>query len=532
MQARQLLGRYVLGLGTALSVTLTGCAVGPNYRTPATPTPAAFAAAATAPAPAGQGALAAASPAVDLARWWRVFSDPELDSLVERAVRANPDLQIALDRLQEARTYEIGAISVLLPVGEASGGAARGTGSDLGRGRAAQALVSAVPGTGTRQVAALGGFDAAWELDFFGKYRRELEAARADTQALAATRNAVLVAVVSDVARAYVDLRGAQARSAALHSSIRVLQQSLSIVRERFERGITNELDLTLAQRELDTLLAAVAPLDAQIQALQYTIATLLGRYPEDLVKELSPPQMLPALPARIDAGMPVDLLRRRPDIIAAERQLAASNARIGVAVGSLFPQVALTGSIGAANLVGGGLAAASQHVWSAGPAAAWPLLDFGALDAQVQIARLETRSQLVSYRATIQKAVQEVDTALSGYVAQQASIKSLEEALVASQRAVFLAQQRYERGFTDFLYVVDAERQQYALEEQYAQTQTSACEQLIAFYRGLGGGWQDYQSLPPVRRPLPAVAAMFRSILANEDPLSDPDAPVTAVPR
>jgi len=534
MQLKLPLARRVLGVGTAVSVTLVGslagslagCAVGPNYRTPATPPPQTYAASGSVSPPA-----APAQPTPELRSWWRVFNDPELDSLIGRAVQANPNLQVALDRLQAARTYEIGTFSVLLPQGEASAGAGHGTGSDLGRGRASQQLVSAVPGVGGQQVNALGGFDAVWELDIFGKYRRELEAARADAQAVAADRDAVLVAVIADVARAYIDLRGLQARSAALHASIRVLEQSLNIVNERFSRGITNELDVTLAKRELQTLVAQVAPLDAQIDAAQYAIATLLGQYPETLVAELNPPGMLPSLPSQLDAGTPVDLLRRRPDIREAERLLAASTARIGAAEGNLFPQVALTGAVGYAHLTGGGLPNAGQHVWAAGPAAAWPLLDFGALDAQLQIARLETRSQLVSYKATIQKAVQEVDTALSGYKAEQSSMVAMEEALVAGKRAVELAQERYTRGLTDFLNVVDAERAEYALEDQYALTQTQACEQLIAFYRALGGGWQSYQDLPPLHMPLPAVVAMFRSILAHDDPLSDPNAPVTAVP-
>ena len=520
--SRRPLGR-ALALIMAVTVSLAGCAVGPNYRTPKTSLPPDYAAKGVIPSSTGQPAQ------VELASWWRSLADPELDSLIERAVRANPDVLIALDRLQAARTYEVGTFSALLPDAEASGGAGRGTGNDVGRGRASQQLVSAVPGLGARQVNVLAGFDAVWEIDIFGKYRRAYEASRADTRAAAAARNTVLVSVIADVARAYIDLRGLQNRSAVLHAAIRVLEQSLNIVTERFNRGITNELDVTLATRELETLKAQVAPLDAQVEAAEYTIATLLGAFPEDLVRELTPPGMLPALPAQVAAGAPVDLLRRRPDIQQVEAQLAAATARIGVAEGSLFPEVAMTGALGYAQQTGGGLPVAKQHIWAAGPAAAWPLLDFGALDAQVQIANLETRALLTSYKQTIQRAVQEVDTALSAYQAEQVSLASLEAALVASRRAVTLAQERYDRGLTDFLNVIDAERQEYALEDQYAQTQVTTCEQLIAFYRSLGGGWQQYQSLPPVRRPLPAVIAMFRSVLAREDPLSDPGAAATA---
>jgi NodT family efflux transporter outer membrane factor (OMF) lipoprotein len=509
--------RYVFAL---IAAGLAGCAVGPNYHTPNLQTPDGYAAGSVTQAP--QSAADKQPVQIDLATWWRALGDPELDSLVDRAVKANPDVQIALDRLQAARQFEIGTFSSLLPSAEASAGAAHGTGSDLGRGRASQQLVSAETGTGYQQINVLAGFDAVWELDFFGKYRRELEAARADAQAAAAARNAVLVAVIADVARAYVDLRGLQTRSAVLHSSITVLQKSLDIVTARYERGITNELDVTLATRELDTLKAEVAPLDSQAEAAKYTVATLLGQYPEDLVRELTPTAMVPSVPPSVSSGAPLELLRRRPDIRQAERQLAAANARIGVAVGSLFPQVAVSGAIGYQHQDRGTAPSAGQHIWAAGPEAYWPLLDFGELDSQVQIANLQTRAQLVNYKSVIQAAVREVDTAVSAYSAEQGSLVSLDGAMVASQRAVTLANQRYDRGLTDFLNVVDAERAEYSIEDQYAQTQVAACEQFIGLYRSLGGGWQNYQTLPPVRRPLPAIVAAFRSLLDSDSPLKD----------
>jgi len=508
--------RCRLPLAAAMLAALAGCAVGPSYRTPQMQPPAAFAAAAAVPA----GVPGAP---VELAGWWRSLNDPELDSLVDRAVAANPDLQIALDRLQAARTLALGTFSTGLPTAEASAGGGRGTGSDLARGRASQPLVSADDTTGFKQINLAAGFDAAWQLDLFGKYRREIEAARADAQAAAAARNAVLVAVIADVARAYVGLRGLQMRSAVLHSAIDVLEQSTHIVSERYQRGITNELDLTLATRELDTLRAQAAPLDAQVRAAQYSIAVLLGQYPEALVAELQPSGAVPVIPPLVQAGLPVDLLRRRPDVQQAERELAASTARIGVAAGSLFPSVAISGAIGYEHQGWGTSPSLSQHIWSAGPTAFWPLLDFGALDAQLQVANLRTRAQLVNYRKVIQGAVQEVDTALDAYGAEEQSLTSLGEALTASRRAVTLATERYDRGLTDFLNVVDAERAQYALEDQYAQAQVVACEQFVALYRSLGGGWQNYQSLPPLTKPLPAVVAAFRELLTRNRSLSSP---------
>lgn len=511
---------FAFGLAAAV---LGGCAVGPNYRTPRLPVPDEYAAVPRTEqaAAAGQPGAAGGAPAsVDLAAWWHALTDPELDSLVERAVSGNPDLAVALDRLQAARVYEAAIIGTVLPDAEASAGGGRGTGSDLTRGRASQALRSAADTTGYQHLNELGGFDAIWELDVFGKYRREIEAARYDEQAALAARNAVLVSVVADVARAYVDLRGLQVRAAVLDSAIATLSESLRIVTIRYQRGITNELDVTLATRELAVLEAQAAPVRAQVHAAQYAIATLLGLYPEDLVAELRVPGMVPSVPGQVDTGLPLELLRRRPDIREAERELAGATARIGVATADLFPSIALTGAVGFQKQSLAGSPVLGQHIWSAGLAAAWPLLDFGQLDAQVEIADLQTRALLVSYKQTIQAAVRDVDTDLELYSAQQLSLSKLGTALVASQRAVTLANERYRRGLTDYLNVVDAEREEYDIEEQYADAQAAAADQFIALYRSLGGGWENYQALPPIHRPEPAIIAMFQRTLSRSDPL------------
>ncbi len=502
-------------------VVIAGCAVGPSYHTPESHVPPTFDA-------DGRGAAGPASTDtastgkstnVDIAGWWHALNDPELDSLVARAARSNPDALIALDRLQAARTYEIAIVGSALPEVSASGAAGRGTGSDLSRGHADQALRSADTSSGLQHINQLGGFDAVWEIDLFGKYRREMQAVRADAQATAAQRNAVLITVISNVARAYVDLRGLQVRASVLHASIDALRESQRVTRERYERGITNELDVTLATRELGVLESQVAPVEAQVSAAEYTIATLLGQYPEELITELSKPAMIPSVPAVVQAGMPLDLLRRRPEIVQAERELAAATARLGVATASLFPSISLSGALGAQKQTTPEVGA---HIWSAGVGAVWPLLDFGLLDAQVEVANQRTRAQLINYRRAIQDAVKDVDTAWSAYAAQQESLAKLGEALTASQRAVTLANERYIRGLTDFLNLVDAERKQYDIEEQYAAAQLGAAEQFIALYRSLGGGWESFQQLPPARFPEPAVVAAFHRVLNRNEVLND----------
>jgi NodT family efflux transporter outer membrane factor (OMF) lipoprotein len=505
---------YLFGSLMASAVVLAACTVGPDYHTPETPMPAGFAAAA-ASAPTN----VASRPAVDLTKWWASLNDAELQSLIERAIKASPDIEIALTRLQEARTAEGVLFSQALPEVAASGGAGWGTGSDLTRGRTTPALHSADNASDLKHITDVVGLDAVWDLDVFGFYRREIEAARYDTEAAAAARDAVLISVVADVVRAYVDLRGLQTQLAVVRQNIATARRTLEVVQTRFNRGLTNELDVTLAQRQLATLEALVAPLEAQASAAQYVIAVLIGEFPEAVTKELAAPAPIPALPDEIEAGLPLDLLRRRPDVREEERRLAGATARIGAATANLFPRVLLTAGAGFQQQGLGVTPAVDKYIWSAGPTAYWPLLDFGALDALVDLADLQTHEQLVRYKRTILAAVQDVDAAISNYRAQQDRLGNLEHALVASQRAVALANERYERGLTDFLNVLDAERQEYDLEQQYAAAQQSAAEDLVALYRGLGGGWEDYQAVPPIRAPQPAIIAMFHRLFAPSDP-------------
>lgn len=481
---------------------------------PAPDTPPSFAAES-----AATRASYANAPAPDLAAWWHSLEDTELNSLVERAIKSNPDLEIALTRLQQARTYEAVIVGHAVPAVDATAAAARGTGSDLTRARAAQALRSADNSAGLQHINTIAGFDALWELDLFGKFRREIEAARYDLQAAAAARNAVITSIVADVVRAYIDLRGFQTQVGILRNASEVLRESLRIVNIRYERGITNELDVALARRELDTMQAQIAPLNAQLSAVQYTLAVLLGEYPENMVQELSPPNLIPSLPGPVASGVPVELLKRRPDIQQAERELAAATARIGIATAELFPQVTLVGSLGSQGQGWGTAPSIAKHIWSFGPGAVWPLLDFGALDAKVDIASLAAHASLINYRKTILIAVQEVDTAFDAYNAQQDRLKNLGDAMLAAQRAVDLAKARYDRGLTDFLNVVDAERQYYALQEQYAAAQVIQGEQFVRLYRSLGGGWQNYQAMPDIRRPQPAIIAAFRRTISRSAP-------------
>jgi len=253
------------------------------------------------------------------------------------------------------------------------------------------------------------------------------------------------------------------------------------------------------------------------MHAVQYNIAVLLGQDPDELSAELDKPGLIPALPAKVEPGLPLDLLKRRPDIQVAERQLAAATARIGVATADLFPRVALTAGVGTQSARIGNVP--GSHIWSVGPSVYWPLLDFGSLDALVSVADLKTHEQLVSYQSTVFAAVRDADSAIGNFAAEEERLQDLDVAMVASERAVSVASQRYDRGLTDFLNVVDAERQEYALENEYAASQQSAADAFVSLYRALGGGWEQYQNVPAIRRPLPAIMAIFRRLASSNDP-------------
>jgi NodT family efflux transporter outer membrane factor (OMF) lipoprotein len=501
-------GWFLLG-ALGIASALEGCAVGPDYHMPFLPVPAGFLARANQKTP-----QSAERAGVDLTQWWRSLHDKELDSLVARAVQSNLDLAIALERLQQARAQLTVVADQALPVGGATGGGGIGTGSDETKGRASQALRSGETSTGLKSINEAGGFDAGWELDIFGRIRREYEAQTYDAEALKDARDWVFATVAADVARAYFDMRTQQRQLVVLGQAIAAAQGSLDLAQARFDRGLTNEMDVTLAKRELAALQADIAPLGAQIDANRHAIAVLLGQFPEEMAGELAKPGPIPALPTQIPVGSPADLLRRRPDIQEAERRVAAATARIGVATADLFPTVAVTGAAGAEGGVRSSSGVPVTLIGSLGPAVYWPLLDFGALDAKIEIADLQTHELLERYKQTILTAVRQVDDANASYRAQQQSLRSLGRALDAAQQATHLATERYDRGLTDFLNVLDAERQQFDLEQRQVVARQTAADDLVALYKAVGGGWPANDTIPPLRAPQPAAIAAARYLL------------------
>jgi len=510
-----------LACAVAFSGALAGCAVGPDYLTPDVVLPAAFVTQSERKAPPSEPA----NP--DLWQWWRTLRDPQLNALIDRALQNNLDLKIALDRLQQARLQLVPIASQALPQVNGGGSAAVGTGSDQSKGRTAQALTSGDNGQGLRTINRIGGLDAEWEIDVFGKIARRIEAQAYTAEAFAEARDWVYVVISADIARLYFDLRARQDRLQILYRDIEAARKVLDLAQTRFDRGLTNELDVTLAKRQVATLEADVEPLKALIAANGYAIAVLLGEYPEALAGDLRRPAAVPRLPARVPVGLPVDLVRRRPDIREAERFLAAAVADIGARTADLFPTLILTGGGGAQGGPRSGSAIPITWIGSVGPSVTLPILDFGSLDAKIEIADYRAHELALTYKQTILTAVQQVDEADAAYRGFQQSLRSLDTALEAARQATKVATERYDRGLTDFLNVLDAERQQFALEQQRAQVVELAGDSFVALYKALGGGWPPNEIIPPVRRPDPAaIAALKRLSEQPPHPLPPPPPP------
>jgi NodT family efflux transporter outer membrane factor (OMF) lipoprotein len=336
-------------------------------------------------------------------------------------------------------------------------------------------------------------------------------------------RNQVLVTVLADVARNYITVRSTQLRLKITQDNIAALRRTVDLTRIAYRRGIGNELNVVLAERQLSAALARVGPLEAQVRQAQRQIAVLLGLSAQDLYAELDRPAPIPAMAADVDPGLPLQLVRRRPDVRRAERQLAAATARIGVATAALFPDVTLTAGLGVQGQGLGRSPVQYGSVWSVGPAFRVPILDFGRLDALAKAQDFRTQAQLLSYRKSVASAVEEVEDALTSYLAEQNRLEQLTVAVGSSQQAVNLATQRYNRGLTDFLNVLDAQRQLYELEDQLASSQQVVSTQLIALFKSLGGGWEGFGDVPPAPKVRPAVVAagseLMRPSAGKESP-------------
>jgi NodT family efflux transporter outer membrane factor (OMF) lipoprotein len=448
----------------AAAALLSGCAARSAGRVPSPPVPEVY--------HAGQQDPGITAERADLARWWMEFEDPLLDSLVERAAAGNFDLKIARERVREARaTRGYTAATKRLPNTDLGGGY-----SDTNRSA----------GAGLYQT----GFDASYELDIFGGGRASVRASEADAQAAEEAVLNTLVTVVSETARNYLELRETQQRLDVARKTLKAQEESLRLAEVRRSAGLTSDFDATRARAQAETTRAGIPLLEAQEQRLIHAIALLLGAQPSALQAELSAPGEIPAAPPEVPVGLPSDLLRRRPDIRQAEREIAGAAARVGVAVSNFYPKFSLTSGGGGQSNALLNILSGAARIWNFGSSFSWGLLNYPATKANLRAAESREQQSVAGYEKTVLTALTDVEDALAAYTKEKERQPSLLEAVQANRRALELANIRYEKGLSNYLEVLDAQRSLYSSEDALVQSRSTVNTNVVALYKALGGGW------------------------------------------
>ena len=491
--------RSLLPVALLGSTLLAGCTVGPDYHAPTLPVPPAFSERQLPPAPGAQ---------VDPARWWSAFGDPQLDSLVDRALKGSPDIAIAASRVRQARLQEVSARAVGKPTLDASGNVSHVEFSkNAGLASIAQAFSGgggtsagessgfALPGSGITTFSA--GCDASWELDLFGGGRRGVEAAGARVEAAEWTRRDAAVTLAAEVAQAYFALRLDQEQIAVIESELRSQQRSLDIAGNIARVGLVPSIDVTRQRGSITSTQARLEPIRADVRVRIHALGILLGGEPETLERELMRPAApLGALPV-VPAGLPSDLLRRRPDVRAAERQLAASTADIGVAVSDLYPKFNLTG---VAQLLSTSLATlfTGNSIQLSGTSAVqFPLLDWGRRKATIGIRKEDREQAYLRYRTTVLGALRDVEDPLARLDAERSRNAALTRAVADAQTTARSVEAQYRTGFVTQTALLDAQIGVLTAREQLAASTMQLRLDTAALFKAIGGGWEEAAQTP-----------------------------------
>ena len=455
-----------------LALITLSCAVGPHYHRPEIRTDASFQ-----NADAAQFTQTATS-----INWWSIFKDPQLAQLIRDAAAANHDLRIAAANLRQARALLLEARYDYYPTVTASGGYERQRFSKA----------SALSADRNRDLFSAG-FDATWELDLFGGVRRTVEARKAQVEAAQASLDNVLISIFAEVARNYFDLRGAQDRLAVARRNAQNQSDTYKLTVNLLNGGRGNELDTSRAKAQLETTEATIPTLETSVEQIIYRLSVLTGRQPAALKSTLSPPVALPALPATIAIGNPADLLRRRPDITIAERNLAAATARVGIATADLYPRITFVGSIGVEANQFPDLFRSGSDTYTFGPHITWAAFDLGRVKARLKATQAQADAELAAFEQTVLDALEETDGALVAYSKELTRLAHLAAAEEASRRAADLARNRFETGgIGDFLTVLDAQSRTLLAQDELSQSKARAATLLVAIFKALGGGWEQ----------------------------------------
>jgi outer membrane protein, multidrug efflux system len=442
-----------------------GCAVGPHYKPPK---------AEAVKYHAADANLVTEQPFNT--RWWSQFEDPVLDSLVDRSLASNNDIRIARARLAESRAiFDERKLDRYPTVPVAA---------------SYQYSKEQIPGFGDQRRTInnfTAGFDAFWEADLFGRVSRGIAASRADNQALEADLHDAQVSVVSELARNYFELRGAQWRLAVADRSLTNQRETLRLTQLRRDAGVGEEQDVASAAARVAAIEATIPSLNLDVARAEYRLAVLTGTRPGELNANLAP-RTYPAIAKALPIGDPGELLQRRPDVRSAERRLAAATERQGLAVANLFPQVSVSGFLGFVAGRGSLFFTGDSRAWSVSPGLSWSAFDLGRARARVRGSNAATEEMLASYEETVLRALEETEDALANYHAQQERLIKLNDQARESKRAADIARLRYREGVVDFLSLLDAERTQLQAEDAVADSEKDVYVAIIALYKALGG--------------------------------------------
>ncbi len=476
-----------------LNLIAAGCTVGPDYHPPVVATPKHWAA--TLPQSAGANTA-------NLAHWWLGFKDGKLNSLIERALQGNLDVQMANARLGASRAQSAASSSGLWPHINASAGyqrerlspnALKGIlGGAVQGGSSSSGLLSSLGPIGTPFNLFQAGFDSSWELDLFGGIKRQQEAAQANAEASEESLRDIKITLTAEVARNYLELVGLRRRLEIARQRLENQQKTLSLADHSYQEGFVGALDVKRASSEQESVAAAIPEIEAQINNHRHSLALLLGLQPGALERELAAPTAGIPAPPTLPVGAPLDLLRRRPDIRKAERTVAAANASVGAAVAELFPKITLTSSVGLQSQSLGDFASLSSGFYGFGPRLSLPLFQAGRLLANIEFQEAGTTEALKAYEKTVLSAFREVEddlSTLNGEFRRQQSLLAAEKSARQSSEAAFAI---YQEGETELQTVLDSNRSWYGLQEQLLQSELAWATGHIALYKALGGGWDS----------------------------------------
>jgi len=468
---------FLLVVLVTVPLWLSGCMmVGPNYIRP--------------PAPTADVWIETGDPAIrrettDVSAWWTVFNDPVLNTLVETAYRQNPSLRAAGVRVIEAQARRGIAIGQLFPQQQETFGQA--TSNEISENRANRGAPGLISDFDDWQV----GFDATWELDMWGRFRRSIEATDAELLASVASYDDVLVSLIAEVARNYTLLRTLEGQLAVARENVAIQQRSFDIADAKFKGGTVTELDSAQAASLLHSTEAQIPALESSIRQTQNTLCILLGIPPQDLQYILGGARSIPIPPAEVAVGIPADLLRRRPDIRRAERLLASQSAQIGVAKADLFPRFALFGTISVAAQDFDDLFKSDSLENFGGPSFRWAILNYGRIQNNVRVQDARFQALIGDYENTVLQAQGEVENAIAAYLGTQRQVNFLSSSVASAARAVELAEFQYREGAVDFTRVLNSQQFLVTEQDRLVFTQGSVALNLVAMYKALGGGWE-----------------------------------------